>query len=140
DGGAGGPRGMAQGAALEEPRRAGVILGWTRPEGAHVTIEALVRDAAVVGDAAAREPPQLVEDVGRRMEVEALTLAEPACQLADDLPVAPRLARRLDGLPDADDAALDARHRAVVLLVQRAGEHEVGVTRRLRQEEVDRDE
>ena len=64
--------------------------------------------------------------------------AEAAREVADDLPVAARLARRRDGVADADDAALGARDRAFVLLVQRAGQDDVGVLRRLGEEEVDR--
>ena len=48
-----------------------------------------------------------------------------------------RLAGRVDGLVDLDDAPLAGRDRALVLLVQRPGQHDVGVVRRLGQEEVD---
>ena len=51
-----------------------------------------------------------------------------------------RLAGRLDDLAMVDDAAFDVGRRAFVLLLQRAGQHDVGVARGLGQEEVDHGE
>ena len=51
-----------------------------------------------------------------------------------------RLARAVDRLVDLDDAAFDLRDGAFVLLLQAAGQHDVGVAGRVVQEEVDRDE
>ena len=50
-----------------------------------------------------------------------------------------RLAGTVDRLVDLDDAPLGAGDDALVLLVQRAGQHDVGVAGRLVQEEVDGD-
>src|SRR5262249_42415099 len=64
-------------------------------------------------------------------------LAEAPREIDDDLPVDARVAgRRLRGV-QLDDAPLDTRRRSFVLLVQRTGQDDVGVERRLRQEEVD---
>src|SRR5262249_59606376 len=87
---------MVEAAALEEPRRPRMLLVRARPEDTHRAIEPLVGDAAVVGDATARHAAQLVEDLGRRAELEAPPVPAPSSDVTDDLPVVARLARRLD--------------------------------------------
>ena len=56
----------------------------------------------------------------------------------DDPPVLPRLARALNRLVDLDDAALDLRDQAFVLLLQAARQYHVGMARGVVQEEIDR--
>src|SRR6185295_19801071 len=92
--------GVIEAPALEQPRRAGMLRGGARPEHAHLLVDLLVADAGVVGGAARRGAPQLLEDRARRLEVEVLSFAQTLRQAADDLPVAARLGRRRDGLAD----------------------------------------
>ena len=90
----------------------------------------------------AESAAQLVEDLAAATSnAKRSPCAEPLGQLADDLAsrAAPRRAAAT-ACADADDAALGAGHRALVLLVQRAGQDEIGVARRLGEEEVDGDE
>src|SRR2546426_644764 len=82
------------------PRRPGVVGVRAGPEDTHLPLDLLVGDAGVVGHAAARHPGEFGEDVGGRMEVEQMALAEPAGQVADDPPVGARLPRGLDRLAD----------------------------------------
>src|SRR5581483_1978037 len=131
---------VREAAALEEPRRAGMIRVRARPEDPLLALDPLPADARVVGAAAGREATQLLEDRARPGEGEEVADAEALGDVAHDAPVGPCLAGRLDRLPDPDDTPLDGRRRALVLLVQRAGQHEVGVARGLGEEEVDRDE
>src|SRR5690606_6024375 len=127
-------------AGLEQPWRAGMIVRRAWPEHTELLIDLLVRDAGVVREATLRRDAQLVEDPARRLEVEAAAAAERVRDVLDDAPVLARVARRIDGPVDLDDAALDLRHGALVLLLERAREHDVGVARGLAQEELDRDE
>src|SRR5262245_32709090 len=105
---------VVEAATFEEPRGPRGRLVRAGPEDTHLPFDALVRDAAVVRDAAAGERPQLLEDLAWRAEREPRPMPQPARELADDPPVAPRFARRLDGLPDADDAAFGGRDRPLV--------------------------
>ena len=68
---------------------------------------------------------------------EVLAAAEPPGEVEEDLPVAAGLAGRVDGGVDLDDPPLAAGRGALVLLVQRAGQDDVGVVGGLGQEEVD---
>ena len=68
-----------------------------------------------------------------------LLAAQRLGDVLDDPPVLPRIAGRVDRLVDLDHPALGAGDHAFVLLVQRAGQHDVGVPGGLVQEEVDRD-
>jgi len=101
-------------------------------------LDLLVGDAVVVGDSAPGGLAQLIEDLARRGEGEAAFPAQGAGHVLDDLPVFARVPRAIHGLPDPDDAALEARHRAFVLLVERARQHHIGELGRLAHEEVDR--
>ncbi len=72
-------------------------------------------------------------------EREPVRPAERLREILDDRQSCARLAGRLDGLVDLDDAAFDLGHRALVLLLQAAGQDDVGVARGVVQEEVDGD-
>ena len=63
---------VKEAAAFEETRRAGVVERRARPEDALLTVDAVVGDAVVVGDAAAGSEPQLFEDLAGLAEVEEL--------------------------------------------------------------------
>ena len=129
--------GVVETAALEEPRCAGVALFRNRPEETHLVLDALPRRAPVVGGAAGGGEAQLLEDLLGAGVSEVLALAETVGEVDEDPPVHPRIAGRVDGLVDLDDATLAGRGGAFVFLVQRPGQHDVGVVGRLRQEEVD---
>ena len=64
---------------------------------------------------------------------------ERAREILDDPPVLPRLARAIDRLVDLDDPPLDLRDRALVLFLQTARQHDIGVTGGVVEEEIDRD-
>src|SRR5262249_4210664 len=68
---------------------------------------------------------------------EVALLAEPARNLDKDLPVAAGVSRWSHGGVDLDDAPLDSGAGALVLLVQRSSQDDVGVLRALGEEEVD---
>ena len=113
------------------------ILAVARPEDAHLLRDLLVGHAGVVGDAAFAGDAQLLEDLARLVEGEAVRPAERLRDVLDDAPVLARLARAVHGLVDLDDAPLDLRHRPFVFLVQAAGQHDVGVPGGVVEEEVD---
>src|SRR5262249_9337305 len=126
-------------ARLEETRRAGMVLGGAGPEDAALALDALPGDAGVVGDAAGRRPPDLVEDLARSRELEAVRPSERAGDVLDDAPVLTRIPRARDRPVDLDDAPLRGGDRPLVLLLLRPGQHDVRVARGVVQEEVDRD-
>src|SRR5262249_19599409 len=74
---------------LEEARRAGVAFRRARPEDAALALDSLPGDAGVVGDAARGRAPELVEDLARARELEAVWTAEGAGDVLDDAPVGP---------------------------------------------------
>src|SRR5262249_12088602 len=127
------------GPRLEETRRPGMVLGRAGPEDAALALDALAGDPGLVGDAAGRRPPELVEDLARSRELEAVRPAERAGDVLDDAPVLPRVARARDRPVDLDDAPLGGGDRALVLLLLRPGEHDVRIARGVVQEEVDGD-
>jgi hypothetical protein len=124
------------GARLEQARGSGMGFVRARPEDAVRGLDLLVRDPRIVRDAAFRGHTQLVEDLARAREREPALPSERARDVLDDLPIRARVAGGLDRLPDADDAPFGGRDRPFVLLVERARQHDVGVPRGLRQEEV----
>src|SRR5690606_2744213 len=104
---------------------------------AELVLDALPGDAGVVGAAALRRHPQLLEYLlGVRVR-EVLAPVEAAGEIDQDLPVQTGLAGRLLGGVELDDAPLDVGGGALVLLMQRAGHDDVGVERGLGYEEVD---
>src|SRR5205085_5424769 len=88
-----------------------------RPEDAHPGLDLLVGDARVVGHPAPARPPQLVEDLPRAAEGEAVLAAERLRDVLEDAPVLPRVPGRLDSLVDLDHPALGRADGPLVLLV-----------------------
>src|SRR5690606_16179793 len=80
-----------------------------RPEHPEVLLDALPGHAGVVHDAALRGHAQLLEHLAGVGERHALLAPERPGDVLDDPPVLPRLAGRVDGPVDLDDAALDLR-------------------------------
>src|SRR5581483_6088020 len=78
-----------------------------------------------------------VEDLARRREGEAAGTSERGRDVLDNPPVLSRLAGAVDRLVDFDDTALHLRDRAFVLLLEAAGQDDVGVARRVVEEKVD---
>ena len=118
-------------------RRASRRFARTRPEDAEIILYAFIRHAGVIGHAALRVGPKLLENRLRTVEREPLFAAERLGDVLDDLPVRSRLAWALDGLLDSDDSAFGLRHRAFVLFLQRARQDNVGEAGCLAHEEVD---
>src|SRR5262249_47993055 len=85
---------------LEEPRRPAVldrlaalrVGGVARPENAHLSLDFLVRDARVIGDAAFARDSKLLEDRPRVLEREAVRSIESARDVLNDDPVLTRVA------------------------------------------------
>src|SRR5262245_13432984 len=131
--------------ALEQPRRPTMIdwltglriLAVAGPEDAHLSLDLFVRNARVVRDASFAGDPQFVEDLARAAEGEAARPAQRTRQILDDAPVLPCLARALHGLVDLDHAAFDLRDGPFVLFMQAPGQHDVRVTGRVIQKEID---
>ena len=121
-------------------RRAGLrIVAVAGPEHAHLALDLFVGHARVVGDAALAGDAQLLEDLARAREREAVRTAQRGGDVLNDPPVLARLARTIHRLVDLDDASFDLRDRALVFLVQAARQHDVGMAGGVVQEEVDRD-
>src|SRR4030095_3784124 len=115
------------------------ILAVAGPEHAELPIDFLVGHAGVVGDTALAGHAKLLEDLARHAEGEPSGPSKRLCDVLDDAPVFARLAGTVHGLVDLDDAAFYLCHRALVLLVEAAGQHHIGVPRGVVQEEVDGD-
>src|SRR5262245_4230888 len=98
-----------------------------RPEDAHLAIDAFVRDAVVVGDAAARGLAQFLEDLARMLKRKQRSLAQSPRDVADDRAVDARVAGRIDGLLNVDDAPLGAADDALLFFLKAAGKHDVRV-------------
>src|SRR5215472_4368926 len=95
-----------------------------------------VRDAVIIGYAAARRQPELFKDLARLAKGEILAPAQAARQIADDFGVPARAAGRIDGFPDMDDASLDVCRHSFFLLLQAAGEDHIRVCRGFGKEEI----
>src|SRR5262245_7928116 len=130
--------------ALEEPRGAWMVNRRARfrifavagPEDAHLPLDLFVGDARVVRDTAFAGDAQFVENLARAAEGEAARPTQRGRQVLNDAPVLPGLARTLHGLVDLDDAAFDLRDGPFILFVQAARQHDVRVTRRVVEEEI----
>ena len=129
--------GVEEPAALEQSGGAGVAGFGDGPEQAHLVLDALPGGAGVVGRAAGAGPAELVEDLFGVRVREVLALAQPFGDVEQDLPVTAGLAGWGHGGVDLDDPSLPAGRGAFVLLVQRSGQHDVGVVAGFGEEEVD---
>ena len=137
-------------AGLEQPRRARVIgrrlarlriVAVARPEDADLLLDLLVGDAGVVGDAALADATRSSSKISRGLS-NVKPCARPSARAMSWMmrQSCARLAGTVDGLVDLDDAPFDLRDVALVLLLQAAGQDDVGVARGVVQEEVDGDE
>src|SRR5262249_22209916 len=106
------------------------------PENAVLLLDFLVGDAAVVGHAALAGAAEFVENLFRPAVGKALGPAERGGDVLNDAPVLARIAGGVNRLVDLDDPTFDLRDRALVLLVQRAGQYHVGVPGRLAHEKI----
>src|SRR5579875_3005811 len=127
-------------ALFVKARRAGMILIGARPEDTVLLLNLLVSDAPVVRFRSFCAEPQFIEDVARRVKIEVLPFAQATRQFADNLPVAPRLARGINSLVIFDNAALQRGYSAFVLGPHIARENNIGQFRRLGEEEISHDE
>src|SRR5262249_38501025 len=119
------------------PWRARVGMIRARPEDTLLLFDLLVSNAVIVTQSTPRHPPQLTEDVFNAGIGKLLPGSKASGQVADDLPVWARLSWRLHGLSDADDAAFGRGHGALVFLLQRARQNDIGMARRFGHKEVD---
>src|SRR5262245_51305083 len=132
-------------AAFKQARSAGMvdqaprfrIVAVARPEHAHLCFDLFVRNPGIVGDAAFAGAAQLVEELVRAGKAEPMRAAEPTRDVLNDSPILSRVAWRIDRLVDLDDAPFDLCNGAFILLLEAAGQHDVGMTRGVGQEEVD---
>src|SRR5262245_4377297 len=102
-----------------------MVLARTRPEHALLALDPLPGDAGVVRDAPTGGDAELLEDRVRPGEREPALASDRAREILDDPPILARLAGTGDRLVDLDHAPFGVRHRALVFLVQRAGEDEI---------------
>src|SRR5438067_1241335 len=72
---------------LEEARRAGMIFAWARPEDPQLLVDFFIGDAGVIRDSPGRSGAQLLEDLARVGEGEALLAPERAGDILNDAPV-----------------------------------------------------
>src|SRR5207249_1375246 len=91
--------GMIERPTVEQPRRARVGGIRARPEDAVLLIDFLVGNAVIVTEPTPRHAAQLAKDVLSTGIGELLPGGKTSGQVAEDLPVRTRLARRLHGLP-----------------------------------------
>ena len=115
----------------------GRVVAVARPEHAHLPLDLFVSDAGIIGDAVFAGAAELVEDLARLVEREAVRPSQRTGEILDDAPVLPRLAGTVDRLVDLDHASFHLRHRAFVFFVQAARQHDVRVPRRVVEEEID---
>ena len=108
------------------------------PEDALLRFDLLIGDTRVVGHPALRSPPQLSEHLGWLGKGEAAFPPQCFGNVLNDPPILPCVARAVNGFIDLDDAALGGCHRAFVFFVQRTGQDDVGVARRLVEEKINR--
>lgn len=127
------------GMLLEQARCAGMVRRRARPEHAVLALYLFIGDPVIIGDAALRGVTEFVENGARRGEGKPMRPLQRLRHILDDAPVLPRLARAFHGFIDFDDAALSGRDDAFVLLLQRAGQHDVRVARAVVEEEIDSD-
>src|SRR5438876_7098937 len=107
-----------------------------RPENTKLLIDLFVRDAVIIGDAAARGLTQLIEDFARRRIRKEFFLTQPPRQLAIYPAIGACVAGWVNGFRDVDDPPLQAAGDPFLFLLQTSGEHHVGELRRFREKEV----
>src|SRR5262249_41011379 len=86
------------------------VLAIAGPEHTHLPLDLLVGYARVVCDPAFAGDPQLVEDLARMGEGEALSPAQRGSDVLNDPPILPCVPWRVDRLVDLYHPALDLRH------------------------------
>src|SRR5690348_3613873 len=109
----------------------------TRPKDALLLVDALVRDAVVIGESATRGDAKLFQNVGRILKRKILTTPQTMCDVNNDVGITTRLTWRINAFLPVDDASLGAASKPVFLFVQTSSQHDVRMMRRLRHEEVD---
>jgi hypothetical protein len=117
-----------------------MVLARAGPEHAERAVELLVGDSVVVRDAAAGGLAELVEDLARGSCTGRTLLAQPPCEVAVDRPVVARAGRRRTACWMCTTRPSAGADDALLLLLQAARQHHVGVVRGLGEEEVDHPE
>src|SRR5262245_66474576 len=96
------------------------VFAVTGPEDAELRFDFFVGNAGVICDATFARHAQLLENLARALEREAVRPAECGRQILDDAPVLARVAWAIDSLVDLDHASLDLGDSAFIFLVQAA--------------------
>src|SRR5262245_830143 len=104
--------------AVEESRRARVRGIRARPEDTVLLVDLLVGNAIIVTDTTSRYATQLTKNILDTGIGKQLPGSQTSSQVAHNLPVRTRLARRSYRLPDADDPAFGVGDSAFVLFLQ----------------------
>src|SRR5690554_2339630 len=133
------------GAWLKKTRGARVIhgltvgrLAGTGPEDAVLILDLFISNARIVDHRPLGGDAQLLEHLSGVCEGHAVFATQRAGNILNDRPIPARLARALDRPVDLDNAPLKLRDRALVLLLQRPRQDDIGKTSGLVEEEVDR--
>src|SRR5581483_6356664 len=145
------PRALGNGivaVALEEPWSSGmignglsclVIVRRARPEHSELFLDFLISDSRVIRDTALAGNAQLFEYFRRRVERKSVRPIQRLGDVLDDDPILSRFTGTVDRFVDLDHAPFHLRYGAFVLFLQAAGKDDVGMSRGVVQEEIDRD-
>ena len=129
--------GVVEAAPFIEAWSARVPFFGDRPEQPVLGFDPLPCRTSVVGGAAGGREAELFEDLVGVGVREVVATTETVGEIDEDLPVASSLTGRLDGGVALDDPPLSRGGRALVLLMERPRQDDVGVMARIGDEEVD---
>src|SRR5581483_12080241 len=124
------------GTGLEEAWCSGMIFRGAGPKDAELLLDAFVGDAGIIGDPARRGAPQFREDFTRIGERESSLASQRRRDVLHDAPVLTGIAGRIHALVDLDNPAFNLCDGALVLLVQRSRQHDLGMMGGFAEEEI----
>jgi hypothetical protein len=122
---------------FKQARRSGMIERRARPENALLPLDFFISDAVIIRRAAFAGHAQFVPNLPDIRVLKLFFASQSFAQITENLPVAARLARRINRLFNANHAALGAGDGSFVFLVQRTGQNDVGVARGFAHEKFD---
>src|SRR5215471_3695337 len=114
-----------------------MVICRTRPEDAVLLLDLFVSDAGIIGNSAGASAPQFFEHFTRRAKRKTALAAHRGGNVLDDPPILPRISGWIDRTIDLDHATFNLRNGSFIFLVQRTRQHDIGVTSRFIEKEVD---
>src|SRR6476469_1094853 len=127
---------MVELVALVEPGCAWMIGRGTRPANAVLPVDSIPRNAVIIADAAFGSDTQLIKYFFGGIEDEFVGLAKARSYIADNPPIQACISGRIYDLLMVDHPAFHVGRGAFIFFHQRTCQHNICVSRRLRQEEV----